>query len=174
MSPATMDGFPRNATRSAPYPIRMQIFSSSGSRCAHRLEGIHRITAKSGGDGVRKGPETMKPTDSAMNHPQTVNIAEGRRFRTADATINKIKNKRAQGEEMCANLKSPLSPRWRRRRGEKRKVASFWLPGERAGEADCSSPLTQISQEILMLNSAATVHRSNGIPMGHGREVQAL
>jgi len=59
MSPATMDGFPRNATRSAPYPIRMQIFSSSGSRCAHRLEGIHRITAKSGGDGVGKVPEIV-------------------------------------------------------------------------------------------------------------------
>jgi len=82
----------------------MQIFSSSGSRCAHRLEGIHRITAKSGGDGVGKVPETMKPTDSAMNHPKPSNIAEGRRFRTADATINNIKHKRVQGEKW-ANLK---------------------------------------------------------------------
>jgi len=128
MSPATMDGFPRNATRSAPYPIRMQIFSSSGSRCAHRLEGIHRITAKSGGDGVGKVPEIVLS----------------------------------------------LSPRCRRRRGENGKITSFWRPGERAGEADCSSPLTQISQEILLLiHSAATAHRSNDIPMGHGREVKA-
>jgi hypothetical protein len=49
-----------------------------------------------------------------------------------------------------------------------RKITSFWCPGEeRTGEADCSSPPSQISQEILQLiHPAATAHPVNGIPMG--------
>jgi hypothetical protein len=125
--------------------------------------------------GWGKCPETMKPTDSAMNHPKPSTSPK-----EADSEQQMLRlttsNTNAHSGRSVQTLNSPLSPpRWRRRRGEKRKITSFWRPGERAGEADCSSPLTQISQEILLLiHSAATVHRSNDIPMGHGREVQAL
>jgi hypothetical protein len=63
--------------------------------------------------GVGKVPETVRSTDFREELHQTINIAGGSRFRTADATVKNSKRERAQEEEegeKCANLSSSSSP----------------------------------------------------------------
>lgn len=124
---------PKKVARRTPIHQNANL-SSSGSRFVRRREGLHGITAKSGGDEVGKVPETVEPTDSAKNRtkPSTSEEADSepqiQRLTTVNTNAHKGRRRRRRS---VPTSRSPLSPpRWKRR-GEKRKITSFWRPGRR-------------------------------------------